>query len=220
MNKEIKERSNTTNRIMTVIGTILCIILTPILIVNCTLLIKGWTNKDAVPSIGSYTPMIVLTDSMIGDKEDSFSGGDLIFIKMVEAEEIKEGDVISFFDPQGNGMSVVTHRVVGIINEDGKISFETKGDTNNAVDAVPVPEENLIGVYTGIHIVGAGSVAMFMQTTTGLIVCVVLPLILLIGYDAIRRRLYNKKHAGEKDKLMAELEELRRLKAQTESDNK
>ncbi len=216
MTKHTKEGSTFTHKMLTVIGTIMCIVLIPILIINCTLLFKGYMNKDEVPSVGGIFPMIVLTDSMHG----TFEGGDLIICKEVPASEIKEGDVITFFDPESNKNSVVSHRVLEVLEEDGKISFRTKGDTNNTEDANPIPEENLIGVYTGVHITGAGNVAMFMQTTTGLIICVVLPLILLIGYDTIRRRLYNKKHAGEKEELMAELEELRRLKAQAESENK
>lgn len=207
-------KSTLGHRILTGVGIALCVILVPMLIINCTLLIKGWTNKDEVPSLFGYAPMIVLTDSMLGNNEDNFSGGDLIFVKTVKPEEVKKGDVISFFDPQGNGTSITSHRVVEIINEGGKISFKTKGDNNNTEDKLPVPAENLAGVYTGFKIVGAGRVAMFMQTPWGLIVCVVVPILLLIGWDAFRRARYNKKHEEEKDALLAELEELRRLKAE------
>lgn len=50
---------------------------------------------------------------------------------------------------------------------------------------------------------------MFMQTTPGLILFVALPILLLIGYDMIRRRIYEKKKDGDTDALMAELEALR-----------
>ena len=213
MNAE-KQTSTLGHRILTGVGIALCVILVPMLIINCTLLIKGWTNKDEVPTLFGYAPMIVLTDSMAGENEDSFSGGDLIFVKTVKAEDVKIGDVISFFDPQGNGTSITSHRVVEVINEDGKITFKTKGDNNNTEDKLPVPAENLAGVYTGFKIVGAGRVAMFMQTPWGLIVCVVVPILLLIGWDAFRRARYNKKHEEEKDALLAELEELRNLKAE------
>ena len=213
MNGE-KQTSTLGHRILTGVGIALCVILIPMLIINCTLLIKGWTNKDEVPTLFGYAPMIVLTNSMEGNNEDSFSGGDLIFVKTVEAEDVKKGDIISFFDPQGNGTSITSHRVVEIINEGGKISFKTKGDANNTEDKLPVPAESLAGVYTGFKIVGAGRVAMFMQTPWGLIVCVVLPIILLIGWDTVRHARYNKKHEEDKDALLAELEELRRLKSE------
>ena len=209
-----EKKSTLRNRILTGVGIALCVILIPMLIINCILLIKGWTNKDEVPSLFGYAPMIVLTDSMVGNNEDNFNGGDLIFVKTVKPEEVKKGDVISFFDPQGNGTSITSHRVIEILKENGEISFKTKGDNNNTEDKLPVPAENLAGVYTGFKIVGAGRVAMFMQTPWGLIVCVVVPILLLIGWDAFRRARYNKKHDEDKEALLAELEELRRLKAE------
>ena len=54
------------HRVFTVIGIILCVILIPIIIINCTLIIKQFTDKDKVLSIGGTFPMIVLTDSMKG----------------------------------------------------------------------------------------------------------------------------------------------------------
>lgn len=209
-------KSTLRQRILTGVGIALCVILIPILIINCTLLIKGWTKKEEVPSLMGYAPMIVLTDSMVGDKNDNFNGGDLIFVKTVKADDVKKGDIISFFDPAGNGTSVTTHRVIEIVKEDGKISFKTKGDNNNTEDKALVPAENLVGTYTGFRIAGAGNVAMFMQSTAGLIVCVLLPIVLLVGYDLIRRRIYEKSKNKDTDALLAELEALRAEKAEKE----
>ncbi len=126
--------------------------------------------------------------------------------------------MISFFDPAGNGVSVVTHRVLKVTEQNGEIAWQTKGDANNVEDMDLVPGENLVGIYQR-RLPGAGSVAMFMQTTTGLIVCVLCPLILLVGYDIIRRRMYEKKQQQDTDALLAELQALkaeRAAKAQSE----
>lgn len=203
-----KESASFAHKTLTVIGTMLCIILIPLLIANITLIIRSYTTPDKVPSIGGITPMIVLTDSMYPE----IHSGDLIFCRTVEPEEVQEGDVISFFDPAGNGTSVVTHRVLEITEQDGQFAWKTKGDANNVEDMDLVPAENLVGVYRS-RIPGAGSVAMFMQTTAGLIVCVVCPLILLVGYDLIRRRMYEKKQRSDTDALLAELEALKAEKA-------
>ncbi len=209
-----KENSSMSHKILTVIGIVLCIILVPILIINITLIIKSTANKNEVPSVGGYLPMIVLTDSMLPE----IKSGDLIICHTIDAEAVREKDVIAFFDPAGNGSSVVTHRVVEIVNEDGKLFFRTKGDNNNVEDKALVPAENLVGIYKA-RIAGAGNVAMFMQTTTGLIVCVVLPIILLVGYDIIRRRLYEKKNKTDTDALLAELEALKAEKAEKAEKN-
>ena len=208
-----KQQSSTRHKIFTILGTILCIILIPILIINITLIIKSYTNADEVPSVGGYLPLIVLTDSMYPE----IKSGDLILCNKVEAEDIAEGDVISFYDPMGNGTSVVTHRVLEIVNENGEISFRTKGDNNNAEDQMPVPAESLIGIYQS-RIPVVGNIAMFMQTTTGLIVCVVLPIVLLVGYDLLRRKKYEKAQKQDTDALLAELEALRAMKAEKEKE--
>lgn len=199
-------------KLLTIIGTILCIILIPILIVNLTLIIKSYVNTDEVPSIGGVTPLIVLTDSMLPE----ISSGDLIITKRIEPSEVEVNDVIAFFDPAGNGSSVVTHRVIEIVTEDGVTKWRTRGDNNNTEDRELVPFENLVGIYRGTRIAGAGNVAMFLQSTPGLIVCIACPIALLVGYDVLRRRKYEKAQKQDTDALLAELEQLRALKAQAE----
>ena len=48
------------HKIATAIGAALCVVLIPILIVNCILLFKGARNSDEVPSVGGVVPFIVL----------------------------------------------------------------------------------------------------------------------------------------------------------------
>ncbi len=210
------------HRIWTIVGIVLCVILIPMLIINCTLLIKSWLNEDEVPSFGGVAPFIVLSGSM----EEDFPAGSLIFTRMVDASEIDEGDIISYFDPASRNNAVVTHMVRFIQTDDeGKLVFYTYGTANTSKsfeeiaieECEKVPEGKLIGRYTGFHIKNLGHVAIFMQTTLGLIVCVFVPLLLMIGYDVIRRRIYDKKHQGDKDELMRELEELRKLKAEKDT---
>ena len=207
----VKQKTSTAHKTLTIAGAVLCIILIPILLINITLIVKSYINKDEVPSIGGTFPLIVLTDSMYPEIES----GDLIICRTAEADEIEVNDIISFFDPAGNGTSIVTHRVIEIVEEDGEISFRTCGDNNNIEDKELVPTENLVGVYK-MRIAGAGHIAMFMQSTAGLIICVVLPIILLVGYDIIRRRIYEKNNKQDTDALLAELEALRAEKAEKE----
>ena len=201
--------SDSVNLVLTVIGSIMCIILIPILIVNCTLIIKSFINKDEVPSFGGVLPLIVLTDSMYPD----IKSGDLIICKEIDPEEIEVGDVISFYDPAGNGTAVVTHKVIDILEEDGKRSFRTKGINNNTEDKLPVSADKVIAEYSGIRIPAAGNVAIFMQTTAGLIICVVVPIVLFVGYDILRRRKYEKTKGDDLEALMAELEALKAANA-------
>lgn len=210
-----KNKADSKQKLLTIVGTVLCVILLPVLIINITLIAKSYINEDRVPSVGGIFPMIVLTDSMYPVIES----GDLIICKTAEADEIRVDDVISFYDPMGSGTSVVTHRVLEIVTEDGGIAFRTKGDNNNAEDTALVPGDSLIGIYSS-RIPKVGHVAMFMQTTPGLIVCCVCPILLLVGYDVLRRKKLEKTQKQDTDALLAELEALRAMKAEKEQSEK
>ena len=206
-----KEKVTPLHKLLTVIGTILCVILVPVLIINCILIVKSFTSEE-VPSVAGALPLIVLTDSMY----PMIESGDLIICHTAEPDEIAVGDVIAFFDPAGNGSSIVTHRVIEVTEQNGAPAWRTKGDNNNTEDRLAVTADKLVAVYEGSRLAGFGNVALFMQTTPGLILCVVCPILLLVGYDMIRRRQYEKANQKDTDALMAELEELRRLKAEKE----
>lgn len=209
MNNDSKrEKTSAAHRVATVVGAVLCVILLPILIINVTLIIRSFINKDEVPSIGGIFPLIVLTDSMYPD----IQSGDLIFCRTENPENIEIGDYIAFFDPAGNGTSIVTHSVVGITEQNGGIAWITRGIANNADDMTPVPADKLVGVYKS-RIPRLGRVVMFMQTTAGLIICVVCPILLLVIWDIVRRRSYERNRQDDTDALLRELEELRAQKA-------
>ena len=214
-------------RIMTIVGIVLCAILLPILIVNIIMIINSYVNKDEAPSIGKYVPFIVQSDSMAGTIES----GDIIITKKIEPEDVEEGDIISFYDPEGNGTAVVTHRVLKREIVNGELVFLTIGDVvlqenieeygsleqipENVLDLIVevVPQENVISEYS-FRIALVGNVSLFMSTVPGFIVCVLLPLLLFLAYDIIMRRISDK--ANEKD-TKALLEEIELLKAEKEA---
>ncbi len=208
-----KGKSGVAHKLATILGAVLCVLLLPILIINSILIVRSYTNPNKVPSIGHFLPLIVLTDSMY----PQIQSGDLIICRTADPEDIAVGDVIAFFDPAGSGSSIVTHQVIEITEKDGSLAWKTKGIANNTEDELPVPAKNLVGVYQS-RIPGLGNVVLFMQTTTGLIVCVVCPILLLVGWDILRRRKYEKSKQADTEALLRELEELRAQKAKPEND--
>ena len=210
MNKKHNEKSKI--KISTIVGIVISVILCIILILNITLIVKSYTNKDEVPSIGGFTPMVVLTESM----KPNINSGDLVITTKEEPKNIKVGDIITFFDPAGDGTSTTTHRVVEIKTEDGILMFYTKGDANNANDRLPVEQDAIIGKYHS-KIPYVGNITMFLSTSNGLIVCVVIPMLLLFFLDSFARRNYVEKKKTDKEAL---LEELERVKSQKKKSNK
>ena len=177
-------------------------------------MVKGAANEDEVPSIGGVSPLIVLTDSMYPE----IKSGDLIFSKKTDAASVEIGDVISFFDPSGNGSSVVTHRVIDIAVEEDGYYFQTQGDNNNIPDRKWVSETELVGVWTEVRLAGVGNVAMFMQSTAGLLICICVPLAALIAYDLVRRKKLDKSKQTDMEALVKELNELKAATAQANAE--
>ncbi len=159
----------------------------------------------------------VLEVTIDGKTETSkkIASGDLIIMRNAKPEDVNVGDVISFFDPDSSkGNAVVTHRVVAL-EYDGSgnlVSFRTRGDNNNAADRMSIPVEKLVGKWTGTVLPGLGSVAMFLQSTPGLIVCIAVPVLLLIVLEVVLRKKNDKEKKKDTDALLKELEELRKLK--------
>lgn len=80
-----------------------------------------------------------------GSMEPSYHVGSLIYVKSVDPEELKPGDVITFLLDED---TVATHRIVEVIPDEEDASvlrFRTKGDANNAVDGSLVHCKNVIG---------------------------------------------------------------------------
>ena len=203
---------NKREKALYIAGIVLCVILVPILILNCTLIIGSMIHPDEVPSIGKYVPLIVLTESM----DPKIQSGDLIICEKVDCEDLEEGDVISYFDPKSSGTTVITHRISEKIvdSETGEIVFRTAGDNNNLPDSWDVPAKNVIGRWIeGARFFWVGSIILFMQSTLGLIICVLVPIALFVTVEILRRRKRDGEQQSDIDRLRAELEALKAAKA-------
>lgn len=215
MAKEVgrEEKSGVIQKVLTGVSILLCIVFSFMLICNMTIIIKGTLYPERPPSVLGITPMVVLSGSMSGDAEDHIEVGDLIFVGKTEAEELEVGDVIAFME----GKVVVTHRIIEVqTGENGEPEFITKGDANNAQDQRPVTANNLVGIYKA-RIPKVGDFALFLQTPMGMVLFIGLPLLAFIIYDIIRRQQYARKESKKTAELEAELERLRKLAGERES---
>lgn len=200
---------------------VLTVILLPILIVNLTLIIKSSINPDVPPDIFGTAPLAVMTDSMNGDEEDSFAGGALILVDLLDEEEKQDltaGQIVTFRDTDENGdVFFVTHRIVEIGEEGGRIAaVTTRGDANTGNDA-PTDIADVIGVCTS-SIGGLGGFAIFLQTPAGILVCVGIPVLAYIVYDVLRIYWNNRK--AKADTVIDEKDaEIARLRALVEQQN-
>lgn len=97
--------------------------------------IIGQKNNKQLKLFG-YSFSVVVTPSM----EDTINVNDIIIVKDSDFKEIKEQDIIVYYNSSAN-INVV-HRVIKI-NDDG--SLVTKGDNNSSPDSIFTTEANYIG---------------------------------------------------------------------------
>jgi signal peptidase len=142
----------------------------------------------AVPQLaGASHSYVVLSDSM----SPAIDAGDVVFVADEPTAEISEGDVITFASADiaaGTGSSLVTHRVVDVVERDGQTAFRTKGDANEEADQELVSPRNVVGVVS-FHLPLLGYVVTFASSRLGTVLFLVVPAVLLGGgelYDLYR----------------------------------
>lgn len=163
------------SKLATIISAIVCVILIPVILLNSTLIVKSYMDTDHVPSVFGISPLVVLSGSMSG----TFEVDALIMIKDVDAEDLEVGDIICFLVSG----TAVTHRIIEVTADDnGDLAFVTQGDANSAQDTSLVLAEDIEGQYIW-HMEGIGAFVMFMQTTSGMVIFIAVPIALYLVLD-------------------------------------
>lgn len=148
------------------------------------------TGYDSATDFGdsSIRLMPVLTDSMNGDKDDSFAAGDLIIVKKADADAkaaLKVGDIITYLEDIGTtDVQFVTHRIVDIEETaSGEKVYYTMGDAETSGIRKAVLVGDIQGIYVG-KLAGVGSAVFWLQDPTHFFLVIMLPLIVLLLYNA------------------------------------
>lgn len=90
-----------------------------------------------ITGIFKYKMITIASNSM----NPIYYRGDAVIYEKMDAKDIKEGDILVF----NNNNRIITHRVVNIYNTNGILSFQTKGDANNAPDLDITNESKVLG---------------------------------------------------------------------------
>ncbi len=100
-------------------------------------------NRSTEKSLFGFRYYTILTASM----EPELSIGDMVFVRLVDADKIEVGDVITL-NPSSDSDAYLTHRVVEKIEDyegSGVTCFRTKGDANDTEDGFLIDEDRVIG---------------------------------------------------------------------------
>lgn len=229
MNKKVKKA-------LEVISDILLVL---ILIVAIVITVMTFTSKNSDVGVGNvfgYTPFTIKSDSMA----PTFKTGDMIICKEVKnVNDLEVGDVITYSTvmTDADGRRVRdnnTHRITEIVyNEsDGTINhFVTQGDAMKMEDPVPVTPDDILAKQvnsgegkTGLKIAGLGHALDFLQSRTGFMICIIIPLALFFIwqiYKLIMMFMESKaEEIDEETKRKAIEEYLAKQEAEKEGKNK
>ncbi len=208
VNSDSKNRKEISPKkiLLAVVGGILCLVFSFALFCNLVIIVKGFIFPTKPPSVFGVTPMAMVSGSMSGTRDGHIEPGDLIFVDKVDPDDLKVGDVIAFMVDK----AFVTHRIIEVQeDEQGNPMWQTKGDTNNAMDQDPVTADEIVGIYNGTRVPFLGNVTLFSRTPLGMILFIGVP----VGYFLIRDNIQRRKSEAEAQKREAALEEeLKRLR--------
>lgn len=173
------------------------------------------TFNSSQRTLFGYRALIVMSDSM---SATDFSAGDLVLTRYVEPDTLQPGDIIAYssLDPDSYG-ETITHKIRSrTTNASGEPGFVTYGTTTDTDDAIVVTYPYVLGKYTG-RIPKAGSFFLFLKTTPGYIVCILLPFLLLILMEGVHCiRLFKQYKSEQQTELNEERERLRKDREETQ----
>ena len=116
---------------------------------------------------------------MSGSMDPEYPVGSLIYVKPVDYQSLKVGDVIAYV--AGDDKTIVPHRIAEIEVDETDTSvwrFKTKGDANSAADGKLVHYKNVLGTPI-IMIPFIGYVAHNIQQPPGIYIALVVGTLLL-----------------------------------------
>ena len=164
-------------------GIVLDIVIVVVLLISVIMIIANATSKPGEPpSLFGYVFSSVQTDSM----EPTIKVGDMIVGKKPSDDtEIKVDDIISFDDTVDGVRIIKTHRVVEIEKIGNDYFYTTKGDNAPENDFGTRLGTEVVAVYR-FRLPALGAIVDFLRKPVGFVLCLVLPMVALIGWQVYR----------------------------------
>lgn len=176
----------------------------------CTYISFVSTSGNGVPSLFGIRVFSIQTESMY----PTLLPGDLIFDTGVkEPEELRVGDVITYWTVINGERVLNTHRIHEIYDGGGYLIYATKGDNNTIADPLTVHESEVVGKYS-FRVPGLGKVFDYLQTSTGFLIVIVIPVFLfflfhliqffrvLFAYQNVKNRIKYEQERGTAEDLI------------------
>ena len=206
---EEQEQSKSKRIINTVINVILVIAIVVAVIATYVSFVS--TSGNGVPNIFGLRLFSIQTDSMY----DTLMPGDLVVGTNVKDKgELRPGEIITYWTIIDGERVLNTHRIIEVYDGGGYWIFQTKGDNNTLEDPLTVHESDVVAKYS-FRIPGIGKVFNYLQTSTGFLLVVVLPVFIffiyhlvqffrvLFEYQNVKNRIKYEQERGRTEDLIA-----------------
>ena len=227
MTKEKDQMQNQTNSAENSGGgkatKIINVIINVVLVVSiifaaiCTYVSFVNTSGNGVPSIFGLRLMSIQTPSM----KPTINDGDLIIATKVDPEDLRPGDIVTYWTVINGERVLNTHRIKNIYDGDGFLFFETQGDANTSADPLTVHQKELVGKYQ-FRLPGIGKVFDYLKTGTGFFLIVVIPVFVFFIFHLVQffRAVFEYQNVKNRIKFEMERDEADAKKAELESEDR
>lgn len=126
----------------------------------------------------------IISKSMVPTLQEN----DIIIVKKIDLTELKINDMISF----RNNEKIISHRIIKIEKDKGKLLFTTKGDNNKLQDDFKVGENQIYGkIVFNIH--GIGKQIRYLHEKNGLMIIIIVICFIFIIYRLKEKKKYTRK---------------------------
>lgn len=200
------------------IGSVLVDVLIILVFIVSTLVVVASITANRTggqPSVMGYVFSSVQTDSMQG----TINKGDFVVGKLIDDNtEIKVGDIVSYREYYNGKEITITHRVVEVMEENlSAPGYITQGDNEQYADEIIKTRNTIQSIYK-FRIPFLGGFIDFLKTPLGFILCLVLPLLGFIAWQAYKLvSLYLK---SKKLELEEEAEKISKTKSELSEEEK
>ncbi|MBE6533460.1 MAG: signal peptidase I [Ruminococcaceae bacterium] len=214
-------------KILKKIGSIVIdVLIVIVFIVSLLVVIASITAKreNGQANVFGITANSVQTDSMKG----SINEGDLIISKVVTSKnkgdfDLKEGDIVSFYkELEDDTQILITHRIHEVRKAGNTVVITTWGDNRESAPEPddPITMSDVKSVYL-FKIPLLGHFIDFLKTPLGFIICLVVPLLTFICWQAYKLIvLFFKSKQAELDEQAENLKNTQNAKSELSEEEK
>ncbi len=209
----------------TVLNTIINVVLVIAIVIAAVATYVSFVSSSGqgAPNVFGLRLLSIQTNSMA----DTLMPGDLVIsVGVKDKSTLRPGDIITYWTVINGERVLNTHRIINIYDGGDYLIFETQGDNNTSVDPLTVHQNEIIGKYK-FRLPGVGKVFDYLQTPTGFLLIVVVPVFIffiyhlvqffrvLFEYQNVKNRIkYEQERGRTEDLIAAQQEEQARKEAE------